>query len=119
MRDSWDAGGLEASLASQIARALSEKGIKIGVVNVRVYRPFVEEEFLEVLPTSVQNIAVLGQVLDQAAVADETEHSNLYSDVLAALTFVRKPLTHTPPPVSDPRLHANWIANLKRSSPTL
>ncbi|THX92506.1 hypothetical protein D6D08_02512 [Aureobasidium pullulans] len=80
-------GTVEASLASQIARALSEKGVKIGVINVRVYRPFVEEEFLEVLAPSVQNIAVLGQVLDQSAVTDETEHSNLYSDVLAALSF--------------------------------
>lgn len=83
-------GTVEASLSAQIATALAEKGTKIGVVNVRVYRPFVEEEFLEVLPQSVQNVAVLGQVADQSAVLDASEHSNLYSDVLAALTFANK-----------------------------
>lgn len=80
-------GTVEASLAVQVAKAMAEKDIKVGVINVRVYRPFVEEEFLEVLAPSVQNIAVLGQVQDQAAVSDAVEHSHLYSDVLAALTF--------------------------------
>ncbi|KAL1306262.1 hypothetical protein AAFC00_004351 [Neodothiora populina] len=80
-------GTVEASLAAQTADAMAQKDIKVGVVNVRVYRPFVEEEFLEVLAPSVQNIAVLGQVHDQAAVTDAAEHSNLYTDVLAALTF--------------------------------
>ena len=80
-------GTVEASLAGQIADAMSGNGIKIGVVNVRVYRPFVEEEFLEVLAPTVQNIAVLGQVKDQTNVSDSSEHSSLYSDVLAALTF--------------------------------
>ncbi|KAF1349583.1 hypothetical protein BDV97DRAFT_351955 [Delphinella strobiligena] len=80
-------GTVEASLASQIANIMAEKGVKVGVINVRVYRPFVEEEFLEVLAPSVQNIAVLGQVVDQVAVVDASEHSNLYSDVHAALNF--------------------------------
>jgi len=80
-------GTVEASLAAQIATAMAAKDIKVGVINVRVYRPFVEEEFLAALAPSVQNIAVLGQVQDQAAVVDSAEHSNLYSDVLAALNF--------------------------------
>ncbi|KAJ9620250.1 sulfite reductase [NADPH] flavoprotein component [Taxawa tesnikishii (nom. ined.)] len=83
-------GTVEASLAGQIAEALSQNGTKIGVINVRVYRPFVEEEFLEALAPSVQNIAVLGQVGDQTAVLDSSEHSNLYGDVLAALAFATR-----------------------------
>ncbi|GAB7356515.1 hypothetical protein MBLNU459_g7263t1 [Dothideomycetes sp. NU459] len=83
-------GTVEASLASQIADALAEKDVKIGVINVRVYRPFVEEEFLDVLKPSVRNIAVLGQVVDQSAVTDASEHSALYCDVLAALTFATR-----------------------------
>lgn len=80
-------GTVEASLTAQVANALSKDGDKVGVINVRVYRPFVEEAFLEVLPKSAQRIAVLGQVKDEAAVLDSAEFSRLYSDVLAATQF--------------------------------
>ncbi|PSN75559.1 hypothetical protein BS50DRAFT_568184 [Corynespora cassiicola Philippines] len=80
-------GTVEASLAAQVANALAKEGDKLGVINVRVYRPFVEEAFLEVLPKSTRNVAVLGQVKDEAAVFDSAEYSRLYSDVLAATQF--------------------------------
>ncbi|KAF2097725.1 hypothetical protein NA57DRAFT_40102 [Rhizodiscina lignyota] len=80
-------GSVEASLASQVASAMAESGVRIGVINVRLYRPFIEEAFLEALPKSASHIAVLGQVRDEAAVADQTEHSLLYMDVLATVTF--------------------------------
>jgi len=80
-------GSVEGSLAAQLAFALSKNGAKVGAVNVRVYRPFVEEEFLEALPKSVKTISVLGQVKDRSAVADAAEQSRLYSDVLAAVAF--------------------------------
>ena len=80
-------GTVESSLASQVAQSLERDGAKVGVINVRVYRPFVEGAFLEALPRSVKTVGVLGQVLDEQAVSDPSSHSNLYSDVLAALTF--------------------------------
>ncbi|KAH8704899.1 assimilatory sulfite reductase [Talaromyces proteolyticus] len=80
-------GTVEASITSQIARNLSKESARIGVVNVRVYRPFVEEEFLRVLPKTVKTVGVLGQVRDQQSVQEEGVHSALYDDVLAALTF--------------------------------
>ena len=80
-------GSVESSLAGQVAEKLSIEGHKVGVVNVRVYRPFVEEEFLKALPTSVRTLGILGQVLDQATVADKSAHSNLFEDVLAATFF--------------------------------
>lgn len=80
-------GTVEASLTSQIAKSLSKRDSRVGVVNVRVYRPFVEEEFLRVLPKTVKIVGVLGQVRDQQAVQDDGVHSALYDDVLAALTF--------------------------------
>jgi sulfite reductase (NADPH) flavoprotein alpha-component len=80
-------GTVEASLTAQVATALSREGDKVGVINVRVYRPFVEEAFLEALPQSTRNIAVLGQVKDEAAVFDDAENSRLYSDVLATVQF--------------------------------
>lgn len=83
-------GSVEASIAKQIGEKVAGEGKKIGVINVRVYRPFSEEAFLNSLPASVQNILVLGQVLDQSAVSDESTHSNLYEDVLAATVFSDK-----------------------------
>ena len=80
-------GTVEASLTAQVANALSQDGDKVGVINVRVYRPFVEEAFLEALPKSARRVSVLGQVKDEAAVFDSAEYSKLYSDVLAAIQF--------------------------------
>jgi sulfite reductase (NADPH) flavoprotein alpha-component len=80
-------GTVEASLTAQVASALSKDGDKIGVINVRVYRPFVEEAFLEALPISTRRVSVLGQVKDEAAVFDSAEYSKLYSDVVAAIQF--------------------------------
>jgi len=83
-------GSVESSLATQVAVKLAQDGNKVGVVNVRVYRPFVEEAFLASLPSSTRKVLVLGQVQDQQAVTDQSVHSNLYGDVLAALTFSDK-----------------------------
>lgn len=80
-------GTVEASLTAQIARSLAKDGARVGVVNVRVYRPFVEEEFLRVLPKTAKTVGVLGQVRDELAVQEEGVHSALYDDVLAALVF--------------------------------
>jgi sulfite reductase (NADPH) flavoprotein alpha-component len=92
-------GSVESSLAGQVAEKLSLEGSKVGVINVRVYRPFVEEEFLKILPASARNIAVLGQVVDQTAVADKSAHSNLFEDVLAATVFAGR--WAVPPSVKD------------------
>lgn len=88
-------GTVEASLTAQIADSLSKDGARVGVINVRVYRPFVEEEFLRVLPQSVKTVGVLGQVHDEQSVQEEGIHSALYEDVLATLTFAAD-RAHTP-----------------------
>ncbi|KAI4130472.1 MAG: hypothetical protein LQ347_003358 [Umbilicaria vellea] len=92
-------GTTESSLASQVALSLERDGAKVGVLNVRVYRPFVEEQFLKALPKSVRTIGVLGQVQDQQAVADSGVRSSLYDDVLAAVTF--SDVWSSPPSVCD------------------
>ena len=92
-------GTTESSLAAQVALSLERDGAKLGVVNVRVYRPFIEEEFLKILPESVKTIGVLGQVDDEQAVSDSSVRSNLYGDVVAAITFSDK--WATPPAVAD------------------
>ncbi|KAI5308792.1 hypothetical protein KEM55_004855, partial [Ascosphaera atra] len=80
-------GTVESSLTAQIADAYGNAGVKVGVINVRVYRPFVEEEFLKALPASVQTIGVLGQVPSQLDAREESVHSPLYEDVLATVLF--------------------------------
>ncbi|KAJ5435207.1 Transketolase C-terminal/Pyruvate-ferredoxin oxidoreductase domain II [Penicillium cf. griseofulvum] len=73
-------GTVEATLTSQIARSLAKDGVRVGVVNVRVYRPFIEEEFLRILPQSTKTVAVLGQVASEQAVQEDGVHSALYED---------------------------------------
>ncbi|CAK4032355.1 Sulfite reductase [NADPH] flavo component [Lecanosticta acicola] len=80
-------GTVEASLSAQVAEALAQQDVKVGIINVRVYRPFVEEDFLNALPASVQHITVLGQVTDHASAIDASVTSSLYADVLAAVNF--------------------------------
>lgn len=92
-------GTTESSLASQVALSLERDGPKVGVLNVRVYRPFVEEEFLKALPKSVKTVGILGQVHDRQAVADSGVRSSLYDDVLAAVTF--SDVWSSPPSVVD------------------
>lgn len=83
-------GSVEAQLANQIVSQLSAEGKKIGAISVRLYRPFIEEAFLNALPASVQQIAVLGQVRATSEVDDAAVQSILYSDVLTAVSFSSK-----------------------------
>lgn len=80
-------GSAESQLAKQVVNSLAAEGGKVAVVNVRIYRPFIEEAFLATLPESVRRIAVLGQVRDAVAVNDASVQSALYSDVLTAVSF--------------------------------
>ncbi|EGE77436.1 sulfite reductase (NADPH) flavoprotein alpha-component [Blastomyces dermatitidis ATCC 18188] len=82
-------GTIESTLASQMAASssLAKKGARVGVVNVRVYRPFAEESFLSALPKTTKVVGVLGQVQSHLAVRENGVHSALYEDVLASLTF--------------------------------
>ena len=78
-------GSVEASISAQVADALAMRGCTVGVINVRVYRPFIEDTFLRSVPRSAQKIGVLGQVADEAVVLDSAESSLLYASVLAAV----------------------------------
>ncbi|PNH42029.1 hypothetical protein VD0004_g5181 [Verticillium dahliae] len=98
-------GSVEAQLAKQVAGRLAADGAKVGTINVRVYRPFVEEAFLKAIPASTQRIAVLGQVRDELAVNDATVQSTLYTDVLTSIAFSGK--FRQDPAVSDVKYAAS------------
>lgn len=78
-------GSIEATLGSEVAGALSRRGAKVGLIAVRVYRPFIESEFLASIPKSVKAIGVLGQVHDSNATSDHNIRSNLYNDVAGTI----------------------------------
>ncbi|KAG0131513.1 hypothetical protein HOY82DRAFT_646392 [Tuber indicum] len=80
-------GSVKSLLATQITASVVESGEKIGVIDVRVYKPFSESHFLEALPKIVKRVAVLGQVSNRTAAEDSAVQSALYVDVVAAITM--------------------------------
>ena len=59
---------------------LRARGEKVGVLRVRLYRPFAADAFLAALPKSVRRIAVLDRTKEPGALGEP-----LYLDVLTAL----------------------------------
>jgi pyruvate-ferredoxin/flavodoxin oxidoreductase len=72
--------GSAAQTAEETARWLVDRGEKVGVVRVRLYRPFSVPDFLAALPVTARRIAVLDRTKEPGAVGDP-----LYLDVVAAL----------------------------------
>jgi pyruvate-ferredoxin/flavodoxin oxidoreductase len=60
--------------------ALNKQGEKVGMVLVRLYRPFPVEQFIAALPKSVKKIAVLDRTKEPGCTGEP-----LYQDVLTAL----------------------------------
>jgi len=63
---------------------LMKAGKKVGVVKVRLYRPFHAKALLEVIPDSVKRISVLDRTKEPGALGEP-----LYLDVVAALKETR------------------------------
>jgi len=72
--------GSGAEVAHETIEWLSAKGEKVGIVKVRLYRPFSLEAFIAALPKSVRGIAVLDRTKEAGAVGEP-----LYVDVVTAL----------------------------------
>lgn len=72
--------GSGAETCAQTALHLAELGEKVGVLKVRLYRPFSRRHFFKFLPASVKNIAVLDRTKEPGAPAEP-----LFLDVQAAL----------------------------------
>ena len=72
--------GSGAATARATAERLLAAGERVGVVQVRLYRPFSARHFLQALPESCRALAVLEQTKEPGATGEP-----LYLDVLAAL----------------------------------
>ncbi|HEY2946602.1 MAG TPA: pyruvate:ferredoxin (flavodoxin) oxidoreductase [Vicinamibacteria bacterium] len=72
--------GSGAETAQETVEWLIRKGEKVGVVKVRLFRPFSVEDFVAALPTTVRAIAVLDRTKEPGAAGEP-----LYLEVVAAL----------------------------------
>src|SRR3954452_2959769 len=72
--------GSGAETTHETVDYLTALGEKVGVLKVRLYRPFARAAFLAALPKTVRNIAVLDRTKEPAALGDP-----LYQDVITAL----------------------------------
>src|SRR5689334_8661766 len=73
--------GSGAEVAQEAVEALNAKGEKVGLLKVRLYRPFPVESFVAALPPTVQSIAVLDRTKEPGAPGEP-----LYCDVVTALS---------------------------------
>ena len=72
--------GSGAEVTHELVDWMVARGEKVGLIKVRVYRPFSIEHFMAALPKSVKSIAVLDRTKEPGAIAEP-----LYLDVVAAL----------------------------------
>ncbi len=72
--------GSGAEVAHEALEYMNEKGAKVGLVKVRLYRPFSLKHLMEALPATVKKISVLDRTKEPGATGEP-----LYLDVVAAI----------------------------------
>ena len=73
--------GSICDVAEEVIDYLTAHGEKVGLVKVRLYRPFVTEKFVAALPETVKKIAVLDRTKEPGSIGEP-----LYMDVVNALS---------------------------------
>ena len=71
--------GSSAGAAEEAVDALTKAGEKVGLLKVRLFRPFAADVMLKVIPSSVKAIAVLDRTKEPGALGEP-----LYMDILTA-----------------------------------
>jgi len=72
--------GSGAETVQETVAALNERGERVGVVQVRLYRPFPAKAVVDALPASVRRVAVLDRTKEPGSIGEP-----LFLDVVAAL----------------------------------
>ena len=72
--------GSMCDVAEEVIDYMLAKGEKVGIVKVRLYRPFCAEKLAEAIPASVKKIAVLDRTKEPGSLGEP-----LYLDVVTAL----------------------------------
>jgi pyruvate-ferredoxin/flavodoxin oxidoreductase len=73
--------GSGAEVVQETIDYLNAKGEKLGLIKVRLYRPFSVEHFIAALPKTVKSMAVLDRCKEPGSAGEP-----LYQDVITALT---------------------------------
>ncbi|HXK00956.1 MAG TPA: pyruvate:ferredoxin (flavodoxin) oxidoreductase [Verrucomicrobiae bacterium] len=76
--------GSGAEVAEEAVEAMNAAGEKVGLLKVRLFRPFAVETFVATLPATVKAIAVLDRTKEPGATGEP-----LYCDVVTALAEMR------------------------------
>lgn len=74
--------GSVCDVAEEVIDYLNARGEKVGLVKVRLYRPFATDRFVAALPKTTKKIAVLDRTKEPGAVGEP-----LYMDVVNALAI--------------------------------
>ncbi len=90
--------GSGVGAAEEALTAMVKRGEKVGLVKVRLYRPFAVEAFIRALPATVRSIAVLDRTKEPGAIGEP-----LYLDVLTALVEGWSAVHQRRDPASDRR----------------
>ena len=72
--------GSSCDTVEQTVNYLNAKGAKLGLIKVRLYRPFAVDKFTELLPESCKTVIVLDRTKEPGSIGEP-----LYADVCAAL----------------------------------
>ena len=72
--------GSICDVAEEVIDYLNGQGEKVGLIKVRLYRPFVTKRFIEAIPSTCKKIAVLDRTKEPGSVGEP-----LYQDVINAL----------------------------------
>ena len=72
--------GSVCDVAEEVIDYLTAKGEKVGLVKVRLYRPFVAEKLAEAIPATAKVVSVLDRTKEPGSLGEP-----LYLDVIAAL----------------------------------
>lgn len=71
--------GAVSEVVEEVVDYLNKNGEKVGLVKVRLYRPFSVEKLIKAIPTSVKKIAVLDRTKEPGAIGEP-----LYLDIVKA-----------------------------------
>ncbi|MBU0633616.1 MAG: pyruvate:ferredoxin (flavodoxin) oxidoreductase [Candidatus Omnitrophica bacterium] len=72
--------GSGAGAVYETVKKMNEQGEKVGMISIRLYRPFSVEDFVDALPASTKKIAVLDRTKEPGAIGEP-----LYLDVRSSI----------------------------------
>ncbi|HUH06446.1 MAG TPA: pyruvate:ferredoxin (flavodoxin) oxidoreductase [Egibacteraceae bacterium] len=116
--------GSGAGAAQEAVEELRRRGERVGLVRIRLFRPFPVAELLSALPPSVRAIGVLDRTKEPGAVGEP-----LFQDVVTALAEPRDGVGPAAPPIVvggryglsskefTPQMAAGVFAELDRAAP--